>query len=795
MKIPFKWIQAYTPVDTTIDDYCKKMIMSGTAVEGYESASGFQNVVVGRVLEVVNHENSDHLHVCNVDVGNEVLQIVCGAPNVRENILVPVSLVGAEMPGGFKIKKGKLRGVESNGMICSGPELGIPTYLYPSVGDAGILIFAEEYPLGTDVAGILGLDDYIVDFDILANRPDCLSVLGIAQESAAVLNSKFQKTLVNVKESNTTISDFLKVTIHAEEACPRYLARVVRNVKIAPSPLWLRSYLHKAGVRSINNIVDITNFVMLETGHPMHAFDLDKIRKNTIEVKFANEGDLLTTLDEKQHLLKSSDLCICDGEGATGLAGIMGGFESEIDENTTNVAFECAVFDKATIRKTARRLGIRTESSGRFEKGVAEATTVYAINRACQLVNELNCGDIAQGMIDVYPSPKNKPTINTSVEYIRKRTGVDIPQNEITSILERLGFTCACANDTISVIPPDFRQDIENEADICEEVLRLYGYKHIPSTALRGTTTQGEINPNMHFRNRLCEMLKGFHFIETMHYSFIGKKLLKKLGLSEDSPINKPIALMNPLGEDSAYMRTTLLPQMLETIALNMNKGNDKGRLYELSKVFFPEPKTEEGLPYEDSHLCLALYGENEDFYSLRTLCEAILKQLNIEYRIVRGTGEYFHPGRVADFYHNNTQLFTIGAVHPDVLENFDIEKPIYIAEISVKILRELSNERSIVKELPKFPAIKRDLAVVLEEKIDLGPVLEDAKKSCNSLLESADIFDVYRGVPVPKTHKSVAFSFVFRSAERTLTDEEVQKQMDKILKTLQGKYQAYIRE
>jgi len=795
MKLPFNWIKAYSAIDTDIESYTRQMIMTGTAVEGYEPAAAFSNVVVGKVLSVKDHENSDHLHVCSVDVGNEVLQIVCGAPNVREDILVPVAKIGALMPDGFTIKKGKLRGVESNGMICSGPELGIPTYLYPSVGDEGILIFHEDYELGSDVSKIFGLDDYIIDYDILANRPDLLSVFGIAHESSAVLGSTFQKPKLLIRESPENIHDFLSVSVHAPQACPRYLARVIRNVRIAPSPLWLRSYLHKAGVRSINNIVDITNFVMLETGHPMHAFDLDKMRGSRIEVKFANDGDKLTTLDEKVHTLKSSDLCICDGEGATGLAGIMGGYESEIDDTTKNVAFECAVFDKTITRRTARALGIRTESSGRFEKGVSAATALYAINRACHLVNELDCGDVAKGIIDIYPEPQADKSITTSIDYIQKRTGVQISLQDAKQILERLGFTCAGVNSTLTVVAPEFRQDIEQEADICEEVLRLYGYQHIPSTALRGATTQGGINPAMAFRNKVASILHGFHYMETMHYSFIGEKLLSKLGLDRTNPRMEPIAIMNPLGEDSAYMRTSLLPQMLECAALNLNRGSEAARLYEISKVFFKQPSTQEGLPYEQPQLCLAAYGEQEDFYTLRVVCEAILLQLNIAYEIHRSGDSYYHPGRSAQLISNSEILMSIGEVHPDVLERFEIDKKIYAAEINIEALQKLAKEVTDVKELPKFPSVRRDLSVVLPEAVDLGPVLHDVKAVCSKILESASIFDIYRGIPVPEDHKSVAFAFVFRSAEKTLTDEEVQKQMEKILKTLREKYEGNIRE
>lgn len=794
MKLPFNWIKQYTDIDVDIDTYIKNMIMTGTAIDGYSSAASFTNVVVGKVISCVNHENSDHLHVCNVDVGKEILQIVCGAPNVKEGILVPVALVGAELPGGFKIKKGKLRGVESYGMICSGPELEVPTYLYPSVGDEGILIFNEDYPLGTDVAEILQLNDSVLEFDILANRPDCLSVMGIVQESAAVHNKNFKLPNNKVSTIENNINDFVSVEIKSE-ACPRYMARMIDNIKIADSPQWLKSNLHKAGIRSINNIVDITNYVMLETGHPMHAFDYDKLRGKKIIVQNAKNDDKLKTLDEKEYTLQSSDLTINDAEGATGLAGIMGGFESEIDENTKRVVFECAVFDKGVTRRTSRRLGIRTESSGRFEKGVCQHTVEYAINRACHLVNELNAGDVLKGSIDIYNKKSESAPITTTIEYIKKRSGVDIPTDKAINILERLGFTCANTNNTISVIPPKFRQDIEQEADICEEVLRLYGFDKIPSTPLRGVTTQGLINDNMAFRNYISTLLTGFGYSEAIHYSFTSKKMLDKMQLDEKDIRMNPIAIKNPLGEDSAFMRTSLIPSLLQTASLNLNRGNSSIKLFESSKVFLQKLNNEEELPNEEQRIAMICYGDSQDFYSIRTICEAILQKLDINYSINRAFESYLHPGRAASLICDDKAVITLGQLHPDVAESFNINVNVYIAEINIPLLMNCNTELKPVTDLPKFPAVSRDLAVVFTEDTLIGPVMDELKKIAGKLLESISVFDVYRGKPIEQGYKSVAFSFVFRSAEKTLSDEEIQKLMTKIISTLSEKYNAKIRE
>ncbi|NMD38159.1 MAG: phenylalanine--tRNA ligase subunit beta, partial [Christensenellaceae bacterium] len=724
------------------------------------------------------------------------LQIVCGAPNVRENILVPVALVGAELPGGFKIKKGKLRGVESFGMICSGPELDIPTYLYPSVGDEGILIFNEDYPVGTDVNKIFMLDDIIFDFDILANRPDLLSILGIARESAAVFDLKFNMPRINVNEIDEKIDNFVSVEVIDGDACPRYAARVIKNVKIAPSPLWLRAYLHKSGIRSINNIVDITNYIMLETGHPMHAFDLDKVKGKKITVRYAKEGEKLTTLDGKIHGLRTSDLMICDEGGATGLAGIMGGFESEIDENTKNVVFECACFDRSIVRKSSRALGIRTESSGRFEKGVSAASIPFAINRACQLVNMLEAGNVVSGMIDIYTELPKVKTVVCSVKNISKRTGVNIPAVDMINILNKLGFTTSLTSDTLSVNVPLFRLDVEIEADICEEVLRLYGYEHIPATPLRGSTTQGGISPLMAFKNKVASVIKAYGFMETMRYSFISRKSLEKLGLNNDDIRLQPLELMNPLGEDTAIMRTSLVPDMLQTISLNINHGNLSGRFFENAKIFLAEPKDDEGLPFETNSLCLGMYGEEDiDFYSLRQVIESLMFELGIDYTISKGADNYYHVGRSAKLVQGENTLATLGEITPDVSEAFEISKRVYIAELNIDLLQSLAKRTGAVNDLPKYPSVHRDLSIVFEEQTQIGDVMQSMQIAGGKLLENVFMFDVYRGAPVPPQHKSVAFSIVFRSSEKTLSDDDIQKHMNNILKTIEEKYNGKIRQ
>ena len=551
-----------------------------------------------------------HLHECTVDVGGpETLHIVCGAPNVAAGQLVPVALDGAHLPGGVKIKKGKLRGMISEGMICSGEELHVPTELYPNIEEKGILVFQEDYPLGADVKPILGIDDTAVDFEILANRPDCLCAIGIARETAAALDTEFHAPEITVTEAGGDIHDEVKVRVEAPDLCPRYAARVIKNVRIAPSPLWLRKYLHGAGLRAINNIVDITNYIMIEYGHPMHAFDLSKVRGRQIVVRRAHPGETLTTLDGNERALRTDDLVICDEERATGLAGIMGGEESEITEGTTDVMFECAAFDRTAIRLTSRALGMRTESSGRFERGVAAGTVMDALDRACMLVNLLDAGDVVSGVIDLYPNPRPAQVITASVAHIQERAGVPIPADDMVRILKKLHFGCERDGDTLTVTVPAFREDLDGEADICEECLRIYGYQHIPATPLSGQTTQGGVSPMKALKDRAARLLTGMGYLEVMNFSFTGIKEIQKLGLPEGDLRNDPMPILNPLGEDAAVMRPTLACGMLHTLAFNMNHSTPAARLYEMAAVFDHHHRTDEGLPTETQTLCLGAYG------------------------------------------------------------------------------------------------------------------------------------------------------------------------------------------
>jgi len=795
MKLAMNMIRQYAEIPVTPQEYAERMIMTGTAVEGVEDiAQGMDKVVVGRVLTCEDVEGT-HLHQCTVDVGGEEpLHIVCGAPNVAAGVLAPVALDGAHLPGGVKIKKGKLRGMISEGMLCSATELKVPQELYPSVGDEGILLFQEDYPVGSDVRPILGIDDTAVDFEILANRPDCLCALGIARETAAALNTEFKAPQITVQEAGGDIHNEVKVSVEAPDLCPRYAARVIKNVRIKPSPMWLRKYLHGAGLRSINNIVDITNYVMIEYGHPMHAFDLSKVRGREIIVRRAHEGETLTTLDGNERALRTDDLVICDQERATGLAGVMGGEESEILDGTTDVMFECAVFDRTAIRLTSRAHGMRTEASGRFERGVACGTVIEAINRACELVNELDAGDVVSGLIDLYPNPRPQQTITASVSRIQERAGVDIPPEAMVEILRKLQFGCERDGDTLTVTVPCFREDLDGEADICEECLRMYGYEHIGATNLRGETTQGGVSPMKALKNRTARILTGLGYLEIMNFSFTGLAEIQKLGLPEDDLRNQPMPIRNPLGEDTAVMRPTLVCDMLRTLSFNMNHSTESASLYEMAAVFDHHHPTEEGLPTETQTLCLGSYGPEVDFFSVRGALEAILRACGITCEVEPGADVYYHPGRSARLTRGGVAFAQLGEVHPTVRERFDMPKRAVVAELNLQTLLTYAKPMGEMKPLPRFPAMQRDLALVMDESVAVGPLMAAMRKAAGNLLESIEMFDVYRGIQVGLGKKSIAFSLTFRAADRTLTNEEVQKAMDKAQAVCASKFGAILR-
>lgn len=795
MKVSKKWLEQYADIPMPAERYQHEMIMHGTGVEGVDDlAAQVQSVVVGRILSVTPHGNSDHLLVCQVDVGGKTLQIVTGAPNVRAGDLVPVAVDGAELPGGKRIREGKLRGELSQGMLCSGPELGVPADLYPSPGDEGILIFAGEHPVGADVRPILGIDDQVIDFEILANRPDCQCVWGVARETAVAMGTIFRKPQITVDTAPSEMEDYVRIRVEDDALCPRYAGRVVKNVRIAPSPMWMRAALHASGVRSINNIVDITNYVMLETGHPMHAFDLDKVRDRTILVRRARPGETLRTLDGKDRPLTPDMLVIADNTSATGLAGVMGGEESEITGQTRTLLFECAAFDRTSVRVTSRALGLRTESSGRFEKGVSPATAREAIDRACQLVRMLDAGDVIEGVYDHYPHPVENPEIIASARRIARRAGVDIPGEEMVRILRALHFEAALDGDELRARAPAFRQDVDGEADLCEEVLRIYGYGHLQSATLRGESTGGGKSSRIRARDRVKRVLVAMGYRETVSFSFVSPKGIEKLRLAEDDPRRAQLKLVNPLGEDTSVMRSSLAPSMLGALALNSHRGNVRAALFEVAPVFDVSERKEGELPKENWTLCVGGYGPAMDFYQLRGLLTEVLRQFGVCARVAVGGEPYHHPGRAATLLVDGAAIATLGEVHPEVCEELDLPRRALLAELDLEKLMELDRPMGQTKPLPRFPAVTRDLAMVMDEATPVGEVAETIAEAGGTLLEKADVFDVYRGAQVLTGKKSVAFSLIFRDPERTLNDADVTPVFDAIIRACQQRYGAAVR-
>ena len=796
MKVPMQWMKQYTEIPVSAEAFQDAMIMHGTGVEGLEDQNeAVQNVVVGKILSVRKHENSDHMVICSVDVGEaEPLQIVTGAPNVHEGDLVPVAKVGAVLPGGIKIKKGKLRGVESYGMCCSGPEIGVPDYLYPSVGDKGLLIFHEDYAPGSDVRPILGVDDTIVDFEILANRPDCLSVWGVSREAAVTLGTKFNKPEIKVETVPGRMSDFVHIDVQDTDLCPRYCARIIKNVKIGPSPMWMRKALAASGVRAINNIVDITNYVMLETGHPMHAFDMAKVKDQHIIVRRANEGETIVTLDGKERALSTDMLMIADQTNATGIAGVMGGEESEITEETTTVMFEIAAFDRTNIRLTTRALGLRTEASGRFERGVCAATCREAADRACQLVNLLGAGEVIEDVYDCYPNPRGEQVVTASVARINARIGLDLPGEKMAEILTALDMKVTLDGDTLTAVAPDYREDIENEADLSEEVLRIYGYEHIHSTLLRGETAPGTRNEHMRINDKIGRILSGKGLYEIRNFSFISPKLVEKLGLEPGDPRLKPLELINPLGEDTSVMRSTLVPSMLGTLSLNQSRNNETAMLYEIGPVFDVTERKSGELPHEQPTLCIGAYGEKVDFYLIRDIVLDLLARFGVSCEIVPGAEPYHHPGRAARLMAGEACIASVAEVHPDVMAAFELSRRSVIAEVNLELLASLRTKMGHVHSLPKFPAVTRDIALVMDEGVTVGSVLACIRKHGGANLEKAEMFDIYRGAQLLVGKKSVAFSLTFRNAERTLSDDDVNPVMQKILAASEKECGAVLR-
>jgi len=797
MLVPVKWLREYVDIDD-IDSktLADELTLSGSHVESIISLDrDIEKVVVGRVDKLEKHENADNLFVVQVNIGDETLQIVTGAKNLKVGDYVPVALVGAKLPGGIKIDKVNFRGIDSYGMLCSLKELGYEDSVIPKYQRDGIFVFDKEYPLGSDVKEILGLYGDIIEFEITPNRPDCLSIIGMARETAATFNRQLKLPEIKVNEEVDNINDYVESVEVDEELCNRYYVRLIKDIKIKESPLWLQNRLMEAGVRPINNIVDITNYVMLELGQPLHAFDYDKLKNKKIVVRRAKDGEKMTTLDGVTRSLKNSHLLITDGEDILGIAGVMGGFESEVTDDTTTVLLESANFDARSIRLTAKDLNLRTEASSRFEKGIDPNLCEIAAERVCQLVEEIGAGKVVKGIIDVYPNKREEKTIRLRTERVNGLLGIDLTVDEMVDYLERLGLKSVKDGDILDVTIPTYRLDLGIEADLIEEIGRLYGFHNVPSKPLEGVLTRGEKSYQRIIADKAKSILQGLGFNEAMTYSFISPRAYDRIKVEEDSPLRRYIEIMNPLGEDYSVMRTTLVPNMMEVLSRNYNFGNKECFAYELGNVFIPKELPLKELPYEKKMLTIGMYG-NVDFYDLKEAVEILFDRLGIEdvEYLPEKSNLTFHPNRTAKIIKDDQVIGILGEIHMDVLENYDIDVRVYIADLDFDIIVKKANLEKTYRPLPKYPAIERDIAIVVDEDILVGDLKKTILENGQGLIEKVELFDVYTGAQVPQGKKSVAFSMVFRSYDRTLVDDEVNEIQQNIIKALEEKYDARLR-
>ena len=788
MKISLNALRYYVDINVPVEELCDKMVMAGFEVESIENTGdSIKNVVAAKIAALAPHENSDHLQICQMDIGSgELIQIVTGANNIAVGDIVPAALDDSYLPNGMHIKAGKLRGVESNGMLCSGEELCLTEADYEGASVHGILILKPDTAVGADMRDVLGLNDYIIDFKITANRPDCNCFMGVAKEIGVVLGTEFKTPVPTYKTVGEDINDYIKIDVQNYELCPRYVGRVVKNLRIAPSPEWMQKAIIASGMRPINNIVDITNFVMLETGNPMHAFNYNELRGKHIIVRNAKEGESITTLDGKEYSLNPDMLVIADGEVPSCLAGIMGGLESEITDDTKDLFLESAKFKRDNIRHTGRALGIRTEASGRFEKGIDIINTEYAMERALQLIYELDAGDIIEGVIDKHEALPEPRVINTTAEKLLALLGVEIPEEEIVRILNLLGLGAKIENGALTATIPSIRDDIEGVADLAEEVMRIYGYDHIVGTKMRGDVVRGKKLPERIKADAVKKYLCSVGGYEIATYSFISSKAIDTLLLDENDERRNGVKLLNPLGDEYSVMRTQLITSMLTVLATNINRKIAAGRFFEISKRFVPKslPVTEQ--PDEIPTLSLGFYGSDEDFFTLKGVVEDIFALFGAHTDIERGNEPYLHPGRQAVMKANNVPAAVFGEVHPAVAANYDIDTRVYVAEIKLDVLFNINKKKTVYKPLPKFPAVERDFAMLCDIDLPIGTLEKAIASGASRLLEKIELFDIYTGAQIPVGKKSVAFSVTLRSADNTLSDEEIDAVTAKIIAKLE---------
>ncbi len=796
MNISMKWLREYVDVDWDIDAFCDAMTMAGTKVETYEElGKEITNVVVGKILQIEAHPDADKLVVTKVDVGSEVIQIVTGANNISEGDYIPVALPGAELAQGLKIKKGKLRGVESNGMMCSVEELGLSREDFAEAPEHGIYLFDEPKELGSDVKPLFGLGDIVVEYEITSNRSDSFSVIGVAREAAAAVNKPLKMPATQYTTYPGNIDEKMKVFIEDTERCYRFVGKVITEVNIQESPKWLKDRLRSCGIRPINNLVDITNFVMQEMGQPMHAYDLDLLDYNEIHVRAAKEGEVLETLDGVKRELDPSITVIADKEKAIGLAGIMGGEATKVLETTKTIFFEAATFNGTNIRKGSKKLGLRSDASTKFEKHLDPNLASLAMERACQLIDLLGAGKVMEGVIDVYPVVRQERHITYDVERINQIVGIKLSEDEMLAIFKRLSF--GIDKEAKEVIVPTFRSDVVGIADLAEEIARMYGYDRIPTTLESGTPTVGKKNKKQKIEDITKQIMEASGISETISYSFESPKAYDKLGIDSNHPLRQYATISNPLGEDFSVMRTLTINGMLNVLATNYNRRNENVRLYELGKTYVPKALPLKDYPVEAEFLTIGAYGEI-DFFDMKGIIETLLTRLGVVDGVSYDADidmPFLHPGRRAKIMYDKMELGYLGEVHPETADNYDLGQRNYIGVVSIEVLTKIANLMRAYEPIAKYPAMHRDLALLVKDDILVGQIEFFIKQRGGKILEGYKLFDVYQGEQIEEGYKSVAYSLTFRAKDHTLSEKEVSKAMDKILKGLEFELGVTLRQ
>ncbi len=785
MNLSMRWLKEFVPVNMEPRAFSEAVTMSGSKVEGWEiEGAEIDKVVVGQVLSIAKHENSDHLVICQVDVGSgSPLQIVTGASNLHPGDIVPVALDGSTLPGGKKIKKGKLRGVESNGMLCSLGELGLTQHDFPYAIEDGIFVLGDDCDrtLGKPIQEAIGLNDTSVEFEITSNRPDCFSVIGLAREVAATFDLPLTLHKPVVKGCGESCEGMLDVKVEEPDLCYIYSARIVKNVRVKPSPRWMRERLRSMGVRPINNIVDITNYVMLEYGQPMHAFDLRYIDEGKIRVRLAKDGEKITTLDGVDRTLEHTNLVIADANKPVAIAGVMGGEYSGIMDDTTTIVFESACFNAPSVRITARDQGMRTDASSRYEKGLDPNSCLPALERACELVELLDAGDVLDGVLMDNHSHSERRRIHLDTDWINHFLDLNLSKDEMHSILHKID----CEFDGEDVLVPTFRPDLEHKADLAEEIARFYGYNKIPGTCLTGSA-QGRYTDTQRFENTISDTMLALGLSEIMTYSFISPKYYDKIRMPENDPRRKSVVISNPLGEDTSIMRTTALPSMMETLARNYNNRNASAALFEIASEYLPT--ADDKLPIERKMLLGGMYGAGADFFTVKGAVEQLLERLGVmDWDIAASSEEYsYHPGRCAVLTVGGERLGVLGEIHPQVAENYGIGERVYCFSLDIALMYQYAQHEKTYKPLPKFPAVSRDLALICDDEIPVLDLEKAIRRGAGDLLEEIRLFDVYRGAQIEAGKKSVAFSITLRSADSTLDDGQISACMKRVMKELE---------